>query len=118
MAYIDDILVVGSKSAIKLVISQLESNFITIKLASCIHYLGVSFSRFKTVTVLSQETFAKKLVELAGLKNTNLAQLRCPYQIISMRSVLTLPTKSRGHIPRSIQSGARFTFILGDENSA
>lgn len=69
LVYVDDLLVVGSKTAVTKVKAQLARHFTTTDLGPCCHFLGIAVDRSDNGIFLSQRPFTERIVELAGLTN-------------------------------------------------
>ena len=67
--YVDDILVVGVRTAVQGVKKRLSSLFNTTDLGTCTHFVGMKVERRPSGLFLSQRPFAEKIVELAGMTN-------------------------------------------------
>ena len=69
LVYVDDILVVGDRAAVKGVKKRLSSLFKTTDLGTCTHFIGMKMERRPDGIFLSQRPFSEKIVELAGMSN-------------------------------------------------
>lgn len=131
VAYVDDLLIFGAKSAVQWAKSSLRSKFVTTELGPCTHYLGVRVERTKTDIHLSQESFIKRVIDLAGLSDakpcpTPLPMSHClyekqqdvtdeeqaqmervPYRAV-LGSLLYLATRTRPDIATAVSMLAKF----------
>ena len=67
LAYVDDILIIGSRKAVSIVVRQLEKEFTVTNLGKCSHYLGVKFEKRPDGIFMSQSSYIKRIIESAHM---------------------------------------------------
>lgn len=78
LIYVEDLLVIGSKSAVSKTNSNLFKTFTTTEPVPCTHFLGLSIDRTSKLIVLSQQAFSENLVELPELTSAKPVPIPLP----------------------------------------
>ena len=131
LVYVDDLLMVGTETAVSRVKQELARRFTTSDLGECTHFLGIKVERRTNGLFLSQKAYAERIVEKAGMEDAKVANTplplshplyeertgtsdaerefmrRAPYRQL-LGSLLFLATRTRPDIATAVSMLAKF----------